>query len=224
MPFQVPRQYPQRGQRGRAGPLQVIQADQDRSHRGALFEVRPDLGDPPRSRIRQIATGIVSGWPGEPPAQREERDRLAQLVRGSRGQGKALLRALVCGVAEQQGSADARLPVHQQHAASSPLSTPEEVTDDLLFGRASVQHIPAGRPLPRLHPPARLSGGVTDHRRHVTAPLIELNVCSAGTRGRTTSHPPASAPAAGPCSGAGSTNASRATARAQRIRITAVSG
>ena len=228
MPFQVPRQPPQRGQRGRAGPVQVIQTDQDRSRRGALFEVRSYLGDPPRSCIRQIAAGIVSGWPGEPPAQgraqREERDRLAQLVRCPRGQGKALLCRLVGGVAEQQGLADARLPVHQQHAASSPLSTPEEVTDDLLFGRASVQDIPAGWPLPWRHPPAHFRGGVTDHRRHVTAPLTQLDACSAGSCGRTTSHTPPSAPSAGHCSSAGSANASRATLRAQRIRITAVSG
>ena len=236
MPFQVPRQRPQRGQRGRAGPVQVIQADQDRSRRGSLFEVRPYLGDPPRSRIRQITTGIIGGEPGERltqgRAQREERDRLAQLVRCSRGQGKAVLRGLVGGVAEQQGLADTRLPVHQHHAASPPLSAPQQVTDHLLFRRTSAQNLPAGRSLPRRHPPARSRGGITDHRRcHASVParqsparrqLGEPDACSAGSRGRTTGNPPTSAP--GPGSGGESANASRATLRAQRIRITAVSG
>jgi len=170
--FQVPRQRPQRGQRGRAGPVQVIQAHQDRSRRGPLFEVRSDLGHPPRSRSRQATTGIIGaelrGWLAQGRAQREERDRLAQLVRCPRGQGKTQLRRLIGGVAEQQGLADSRLPVHQHQAARPPLSTSQQVTDDLLFGLTSVQHLPAGRPLPPRYPPARFRGGVTGHRPHVT--------------------------------------------------------
>ena len=77
-------------------------------------------------------------------AQREERDRLAQLVRCPRGQGKALLRGLVGGVAEQQGLADARLPVHQHHAASPPLGASQQVTDQLLFRLTSAHNLCAG--------------------------------------------------------------------------------
>ena len=183
MPFQVPRQRPQRGQRGRAGPVQVIQADQDRSRRGPLFEVRPYLGDPPRSRIRQIAAGVVGGQPGERlaqgRAQREERNRLAQRVRGSRGQRKALVRCLVDGVAEQQGLADARLPVHQHHAASTPLSAPQQVTDHLLLRLMPAHNLAAGRSLPRRHPPARSRGGVTDHRGHITTSASRLKISRA---------------------------------------------
>jgi len=77
MPFKVPRQGPQRGQCGRAGPVQIIQADQDRSRRGSPLEVRPDLGDPPRGRVRPVTTGIIGADPGgrltEGRAEREER-------------------------------------------------------------------------------------------------------------------------------------------------------
>ena len=226
MPFQVPRQRPQRGQRGRAGPVQVIEADQDGSRRGPLLQVRPYLGDPPRSRIGPVTTGIIGGQPGERlaqgRAQREERDRLAQRVRGSRGQRKALFRGLVDGVAEQPGLADARLPVHQHHAASTPLSAPQQVTDHLLLRLMPAHNLAAGRSLPRRHPPARSREGVTDHRGHVTVPARRTRRLLSGSRGGMTSNPPASAP--GPGSGAGSANASQATPRAQRIRITAVSG
>jgi hypothetical protein len=81
MPFQVPWQRLQRSQRGRAGPVQVIEAYQDRSRRGSLFEVRTYLGDPACGRIRPIAAGIIGGQLGERLAQRRaqhgKRDRLA---------------------------------------------------------------------------------------------------------------------------------------------------
>ena len=138
--------------------MQVIQADQDRTRRGPLLEVPSDLGEPPGSRTGQLTTGIIAGEPGERPAQGraqgEEGDRLAQLVRCSRGQGKALLRRFIGGVAEQQRLTDARLPVHQQHATCPPLSAPQQVTDQLLFRLTSAPDLPAGRWLPRRHPPA----------------------------------------------------------------------
>ena len=78
VPVQLPWQRPQHGQRGRAGPVQVIQAHQDRPRPGPLFQVRAYLGDPPRRVIRQVTTGMFGGEPGERPAQRraqrEERD------------------------------------------------------------------------------------------------------------------------------------------------------
>ena len=222
MPFQVPRQRPQRGQRGRAGPVQVIQADQDRSRRGPLFEVRSYLGRSTTQPHPAITTGIIGGELrgrlAQGRAQREERDRLAQLVRCPRGQGKAQLRCLVDGVAEQQGLADARLPVHQHHAARPLLSTPQEVADDLLFGRTSVHDLPAGRPLPRRHPPARFRGGVADHRGHVTPRSQQRwRPASAGfaTRGNRPA-PGLQAPDLA--------KASRTTLRTQRMRITVVSG
>ena len=49
--FQVQRQRPQGCQGGRACPLQVIQAHQDRSCRGPLFQMRSHLADPPPGRI-----------------------------------------------------------------------------------------------------------------------------------------------------------------------------
>ena len=113
---------------------------------------------------------MIRGEPGEllteDRAQRAERDRLGQLVRCSRGEGKAQLGCLLGGVAEQPGLADARLTVHEDHAARPPLSAPQQVTDDLLLGVASEQDLPAGRSLPRRYPAACIRGGVTDHRGH----------------------------------------------------------
>jgi hypothetical protein len=148
MPFQVPGPRPHRGQRGRAGPVQVIEADQDRSHRGPLLQLRSYPGHPPRRRVRLVTTGIVGGEPGERLTQghpqREERDRPAQLARCCHGPGKAQPRCLVRGLAEQQGLADARLPVHQHHAAGPPLGTPQQVADHLLLRRTPAHDLPAG--------------------------------------------------------------------------------
>src|SRR5215813_10307714 len=96
MLFQVSRQRSERGERGRARAVQVIQAHQDRSRCGSSLEVRSHLGDRPRRRVQRITSGIIGGDPGEwltqGRAQFEERDRLAQLVRRGRGQGEPLLR------------------------------------------------------------------------------------------------------------------------------------
>jgi hypothetical protein len=116
MLFQVSRQCPQRGERGWACTVQVIQAHQDRNRRSSLFEVRSYPGDRPRSRMQRITSGIISGEPSERltqgPAQLEERDHLTQLVRRGCDQGKALRRGRVGGVAEEHGLADAGLSVH----------------------------------------------------------------------------------------------------------------
>ncbi len=171
VPLQVPWQCPQRGQRGRAGPLQVIQAHQDRNGRGPLFQVRSYLADPPCRRLRQIMIMAIRGEPGERlaqgRAQRGERDRPAQLVRCSRRQGKTLPRGLAGGAAEQQGLADARLPLHQHHTAQPPLSAPQQVTNYLLLRVTSAHHLIAGRSHRRRCHPARSRRGVSDHRCHI---------------------------------------------------------
>jgi hypothetical protein len=143
--LQLTWQRPEHGQPGRGHPVQIVQADQDRSILGAPFEAGPELGDPPR-RSRQLTTGIISRErPMPAPAQRGERDRPAQLARCSRGQEEAP----PGGLAEQRGLADTRLPIHQQHAANPPLGALEQATGHHLLGPASVHHFPAGPSLRR---------------------------------------------------------------------------
>src|SRR5277367_131073 len=138
----------QRGQRGEAGPVEVVETDQDRGHCGSLFEARSCLGNPPGDRIWSVTTRLVVGEPGERLTQRRaergERDRLAELVRRSCDQGKALLGGLVGGVAEELRLAAAGLPVHQHQAASALLSTPQEVADHLLFRFATMDDLAVG--------------------------------------------------------------------------------
>ena len=171
--FQVPWQRPQGCQGGRACPLQVIQAHQDRSRRGPLFQMRAHLADPPPGRVRQVTIGITGGEPGEwltqRRAQREERERPAQLVGCSRRQGKTLPRCHADGLAQQQGLAYPRLSLHQHHTASPLLSSPQQVTDYPLLGLTSAHSLIAGISRPRRSFPACSRRGVTDQRRHAIA-------------------------------------------------------
>ena len=168
---------------------------------------------------------IIGSEPGEwltqRRAQREERERPAQLVGCSCCQGKTLPCCLADGLVQQQGLAYPRLSLHQHDTTDPLLSPPQQVTDYPPLGLTSAHSLIAGISRPRRSSPACSRRGVTDHRCHVIASR-EPDVCSAGGRGWTISNAPASA--RGPGSDTGSANASRAIARAQRIRITAVSG
>ena len=81
---QIPGQRPQSRQRGRAGPVQVIHADQNRRGRRPLGQVSPQLADPPHRGVRQPPLVALGGEPGERLAeglpQLEQRYRLAQRV------------------------------------------------------------------------------------------------------------------------------------------------
>jgi len=74
-----------RRQRVRVRPLQVIQARQDRSRRGTLFQMCLHPADPPRRRIAQITIMTICSELGERLAkgctQGAERNRPAQLIR-----------------------------------------------------------------------------------------------------------------------------------------------
>ena len=223
--FQVLWQRPQGCQGGRACPLQVIQAHQDWSCCGPLFQMRGHLADPPPRRIRQVTLGITGCEPGERltqrRVQREEWERAAQPVGCARRQGKTQPRCLADGLAQQQRRTYPRLPFHQHHTAHPLLSSPQQVTDYPPLRLTPAHGQIAGIPRLRRSLPAWSWREVTDHRGHATASR-KPDVRSAGRRGRTSSNAPVSA--RGPGSDAESAKASRASACAQRIRITAVSG
>ncbi len=167
---QFRRQCPQSGQRFRPCPLQVIQAHQDRIRRGPLFQVRADVADPPWRRIRRIVVAVggeLGEWLRQGRTQREEGDRPAQLVRCSRRQREAVPAGLVAGLAQQQGLAHARLPLHQHHCAAPFLSAPQQVPDDLLLRRAPPHDLVAGRPESRCGGPAGSRPRVTDRCGHI---------------------------------------------------------
>jgi hypothetical protein len=195
--LQLPRQRPQCGQHGGAGPLQVIQADQDRSHRGPPFQVGPQSADPPGRRVQQPVRVV----PRDEPAQRlqggaqgEERDRPAQPVRCPRRQRESLPGCLAYGLAEQPGLADALLALDQDHAAGPPLGAPQHVTNGPPLGITPVHDPAVGGPCGQHGLAADPGRRVVDGRRHISA--------STGD----------------------SSNAARAATRAQRIRMTAISG
>jgi hypothetical protein len=169
--LQLPRQRPQRGQHGRAGPLEIIQADQDRSHRGPPLQVRPQ--------------GCARG---------EERDRPPQPVRCPRRQRETLPGCLAYGLAEQPGLADALLALDQDHAASPAPGAPQQLANGPPLRIAPVHDATIGGPYGQHGFPADPGRVVVDGRRHISA------------------------------SASDSSNAAWAATRAQRIRMTAISG
>ena len=82
-------------------------------------------------------------------AQREERDGPPELIRGPRRQRKPVLCRLVDAVAEQQGFAAARIPLHQHHAARAALGAPQQITDDPSFRLTSAHGLVGDRPYRR---------------------------------------------------------------------------
>ncbi len=191
IPLEFSRQCPQRRQRARAGPLQVIQAHQDRSDRSTLLEMPSYPADPPRGRIPQIAVIAVSCSPVERiaqgHAQREERDRPAQLVGGSRRQREALSCCLVGGLMEQPGLADARLSLDQHHTAKPAPSAAQQAADDLPGRIAPPHHSIVGGTEPWRHQAVRPRRGIIDYRCHIDRVAPHLRAVSRigpGTRAR----------------------------------------
>ena len=158
------------------------------------------------------------------PSAGQVRQAVAAAIRAfgcSRRQRKPLPRCHVGGLAQQQGLSYPLLSLHQHHTADPLLCAPQQVTDYLPLRLTSAHNLIASISCLRCCFTEGSRWGVTDHRRHAIASR-EPGVRLAGSRGRKTSSEPA--PARGPGSSAEFANASRATARAQRIRITAVSG
>ena len=140
-------QHPERQQGGRAGPLQVIQADQDRAGRGPLLQVGLQLADPPGGKVRRARA--VPGAAAQRLVQRgeqgEERHVPAELVAAAGGQREALAGRLPGGLAEQQRLPHPRVTVNQQYPAQTALRAPEQLPDQLPFGLAATHGYMPGR-------------------------------------------------------------------------------
>ena len=141
-------QHPECQQRGRAGPLQVIQADQDRAGRGPLLQVGLQLADPPGGevgRARAVPGTAAAQWLVQRREQGEERHVPAELVAAAGGQRESLAGRLPGGLAEQQRLPHPRVTVNEQDPAHTALRVPEQPPDQLPFGLAPTHGYMPGR-------------------------------------------------------------------------------
>ncbi len=128
--------------------MQVIQADQDGTSRGSLFQVGLQLADPPGGDVRLARTIRGTGaaqWLMQRREQGEERHMPAQLIGPAGRQRETLAGRLAGGLAEQQGLPHADVAVNQQNAAQPALRAPEQVPDQLPFGLAAAHGYIPGR-------------------------------------------------------------------------------
>ncbi len=130
-----PRQPSPQGNAGRVGPLQVVDDQDGRPHRALLGDQRQQLLRQHRGHVRapvgadlaaqepddRVTPGIGRGlaYP-QPVEERQQRERLAELVAGAPEHLAAGLRRLRRRRADQRGLADARFALDEHRTAAPP--------------------------------------------------------------------------------------------------------
>ena len=125
-------------QGSRIGPLQIVQADQQRPDSGALLEPGAERLDEPDRQVCLAVPVRLVGQGGRPftqgAEQRAHRHEPAQLVGCRRGHREAGFLGRGCRVREQQRLSRPQLPLDEQRAAAALGRASHQLEDCPQFG------------------------------------------------------------------------------------------